>query len=90
MYRTRYSCQILMKLEFSDRFSKNTQMSNFIKFRPVGAELFHVDRQADGKTEMTNLIVAQHFNIQLMHTTLKNVGLLKHFKISKSAPTCFG
>jgi len=25
-----------------------------------------------------------------MHTTLKNVQLLKHFKISKSAPTCFG
>jgi len=30
-----------------------------------------------------------HFNIQLMHTTLKNVELLKHFKISKTAPTCF-
>ena len=27
----------------------------------------------------------QHFNIQLMHTTLKNVELLKHFKISKTA-----
>ena len=32
----------------------------------------------------------QHFNNQLTHTTLKNVGLLKHFKISKTAPTCFG
>jgi len=32
----------------------------------------------------------QHFNFQLMHTTLKNVELLKHFKISKNAPTCFG
>ena len=32
----------------------------------------------------------QHFNIQLMHTTLNNVELLKHFKISKTAPTCFG
>jgi len=28
----------------------------------------------------------QHFNFQLMHTTLKNVELLKHFKISKTAP----
>ena len=27
---------------------------------------------------------------QLMHTTLKNVELLKHFKISKTAPACFG
>jgi len=32
----------------------------------------------------------QHFNFQLMHITLKNVELLKHFKISKTAPTCFG
>jgi len=32
----------------------------------------------------------QHFNYQLMHTTLKTVELLKHFKISKTAPTCFG
>jgi len=32
----------------------------------------------------------QHFNYQLTHTTLKNVALLKHFKISKTAPTCFG
>ena len=31
-----------------------------------------------------------HFNFQLMHTTLKNVELLKHFIISKTAPTCFG
>jgi len=28
----------------------------------------------------------QHFNNQLTHT-LKNVELLKHFKISKTAPT---
>ena len=37
-----------------------------------------------------HLIQIQHFNFQLMHTTLKNVELLKHFKISKTAPTCFG
>ena len=32
----------------------------------------------------------QHFNFQPIHTTLKNVELLKHFKISKTAPKCFG
>jgi len=32
----------------------------------------------------------QHFNFQPMHTTLKNVELLKHFKISQTAPTRFG
>jgi len=39
---------------FLDRFSKNTQISNFIKILLVGAELFH----ADGQTDMTKLIVA--------------------------------
>ena len=33
-----------------DRFSKNTQISNFTKIRPVGAELFHADGRADGLT----------------------------------------
>jgi len=32
----------------------------------------------------------QHFNNQLTHTTLKNIELLKHSKISTTAPTCFG
>jgi len=32
----------------------------------------------------------QHFSYQLTHTTLKNVELLKHSKLSKTAPTCFG
>ena len=35
-------------------FLKNTQISNFMKIRPVGAELFHADGQAD----VTKLIVA--------------------------------
>jgi len=43
-----------MKLEFLDRFSKNTHISNFIKTPSVGDELFHVD----GQTEMTKLEVA--------------------------------
>jgi hypothetical protein len=28
---------------FSINFPKNTQISNFMKIRPVGAELFHAD-----------------------------------------------
>ena len=41
---------------------KNTQISNFMKIRPVRAELFHADRRMkggmDGRTDMTKLIVA--------------------------------
>jgi hypothetical protein len=44
-------------------FRKNSQISNFIKIHPVGAELVHAnrhtDRRKDGQTEdMKKLIVA--------------------------------
>jgi len=41
-----------MKIDLSDRFSKNAQISNFKKIRPMEAELFHADR--------TKLTVAFH------------------------------
>jgi len=43
-----------MKLEFSRQFFEKYSIPNFIKIRPVGAELFHADR----RTEMTKLIVS--------------------------------
>jgi hypothetical protein len=45
MQSRRYSCPILMKLEFFGQFSENTQISNFMKICQVGAKLFHVGRQ---------------------------------------------
>jgi hypothetical protein len=36
---------------FLDRFSKNAQISNFIKFWPVESELFRVDGQTDPHNE---------------------------------------
>jgi hypothetical protein len=33
---------------FVARFSKNIQISNFMKIPPVGTELFHADGQTDG------------------------------------------
>jgi hypothetical protein len=38
-----------MKINFLDRFAKNTQISNFMKILPVVAELFHADRRTDMK-----------------------------------------
>ena len=40
-----------MKLEFLDRLSKNTQMPNFMKIRPVGAQLCHADGRTDRQTD---------------------------------------
>jgi len=36
-------------------------MSNFMKIRPVGAELFHADGRTDGRTDMAKLVVIPHF-----------------------------
>jgi hypothetical protein len=45
---------VLMKLEFSDIVSKNTQIPNFMKIRPVGPELLNADRPIDRLTDMWN------------------------------------
>ena len=37
---------------------KNTQISNFIEIRPVGAELFNAGGRTDGQADMTKLIIA--------------------------------
>jgi len=39
-----------MKLESLNSFSKHTPLPNFIKIRPVGAELFHADWRTDRQT----------------------------------------
>ena len=43
---------------FSINLRKLGQISNFIKIRPVGAELFHADGWKDRQADMTKLIVA--------------------------------
>jgi hypothetical protein len=52
MYCTRYSCQILIEMDFSWQIFES--YLNFIKIHPVGAELFHEDRQTDRHTVMAS------------------------------------
>ena len=47
-----------MKLEFSRQIFKKAQISNLIKIRPVGAELFHAGGRTDRRTDMTKLTIA--------------------------------
>jgi len=37
---------------------EKTQASNFMKIRPVGAQLFHTDRQTDKLVDLMKLTVA--------------------------------
>ena len=39
-------------LNFSTYFAKSTQVSNFIKIRPVGDEVFYADGQTDKQTDV--------------------------------------
>jgi len=50
MQSTRYSCQMSMKLEFCGHIFE-TQISNFVKIRAVGVELFHACGRTDGETD---------------------------------------
>ena len=50
MCSNRYSCHILMRLEFSRQIVKKYSKPNLMKIRPVGAELFHADGRKDGQT----------------------------------------
>jgi hypothetical protein len=43
--------------KFLGRFWKNTEIRNFMKICPVGAEL-GADRPTEGQTDMTKLVVA--------------------------------
>ena len=53
MWNARYSCQILMTLEFSRKIfdQKTLQISNLIKIFPMLAALFHADGQTDWHDE---------------------------------------
>ena len=46
-----FSCQILMKLEYSRQIFKKYSKSNFTTIRSVGAELFRAERRTDGRTD---------------------------------------
>jgi len=48
-----FPVMLQLNLNSVDIFLKNTEISNFMKIRPVGAELFH----ANGRTDMAKLTV---------------------------------
>jgi len=60
-----------MTIKFSRKiFEKNDQISNFMSFRPVGAELLHVDRRTDRQTGRRN--EARQSIFEIWRKRLKN------------------
>ena len=47
-------------LERSPQIFEITQISNFMEIHPVGAELFHMDRQMDRQADKTKLTAVFH------------------------------
>jgi len=56
----RFQCS----LNFLHGFSKNTQIPNLMKIRPVGAKLFHADRQTD-RRDKSNSRFSQFWQLRL-------------------------
>jgi hypothetical protein len=59
-----------MKLEFLDIFSKNTQISNLMKIRPVAAEMFHAYIRTDGRKDEVNSRIRNFANVLKMFNKL--------------------
>jgi hypothetical protein len=49
--RVKYPLLLSWNMNSLDRFLKNTQMLNFMKIRPVGSDLLHVDGRTDRQTD---------------------------------------
>jgi len=50
-------------MNFLDRFSKNTQISNFLKIRQVGAKLLHADGHTDKTDGEANRCFSQFYEL---------------------------
>jgi hypothetical protein len=55
-------------MNFLDGFSKNTQISNFMKILSMGAEFFHAAGRTDMKLTVAFLIFAKALTVQWQDT----------------------
>jgi len=60
IYRSSYDVAVVLvifsgNLKFIDKFSKNIEIPNFIKIRPVGVELFHAHGHNEANRRLSRL-----------------------------------
>jgi hypothetical protein len=67
------------KLNFVDRFSKNAQISNFVKIRSVGFEFLRADGGTKRRSNMKKLMVASRIFQTLPKTVTLFYSLLKSY-----------
>ena len=67
----------MYNVKFLDRFSENTQISNFMKIRPVESKLFDANGQTDRQTERKTKVTVAPCNFA---TNLKNTWTPAHGK----------
>ena len=65
MYIIRYSCQNLMRHEFSQQIFSKHHISNFMKICPMEAKVVH----ADGRTEMKQTAAFRSFLRKCLNIT---------------------
>jgi hypothetical protein len=63
--------QFYWNLNFFDRFSKNTQISIFLKLCPVGAKLFETDWRTHGRTDRHDKANSSFRNFAKAHKNWK-------------------
>jgi hypothetical protein len=71
MYSSRYSCEILTKFEFPRQvFEKKHSISNFVRIRPVGAEVFYAHGLMDKREDRNDEANSRYS--QFWQTRVKN------------------
>jgi hypothetical protein len=61
-----------MTLEFSRQIFRKTQISSFVKIRPVGAELFHVDRHDEANSGFSQFCERAYKQISIISPAAVN------------------
>jgi hypothetical protein len=80
--------RFLMKIEFSRQILGNAQISNFMKIRLVGSELFHVDGQTQTDRQTDKHEETNSCCIQFCVRTLNCITLLNHFVSAFTTISC--